>query len=59
MDRGLAEYLVSTSADIVEQTVIMVADEDAAVNAHGIKGLGEIGIIGVAAAVANAVSNAI
>jgi len=29
------------------------------VNAHRIKGLGEIGIIGVAAAVANAVSNAI
>ena len=36
----------------------LVADEDSAVNTEGIKGLGEIGIIGVAAAVANAVFNA-
>ncbi|MGR6329633.1 hypothetical protein ACU5AX_11260 [Sphingomonas sp. XXL09] len=36
----------------------MVADEDTAVNPAGIKGLSEIGIIGVAAAVANAVFNA-
>ena len=36
----------------------MVPDDDRAVNHEGIKGLGEIGIIGVAAAVANAVFNA-
>lgn len=58
MNRDLAEYLVPTSADIAGQMAIMVADDDAAVNAEGIKGLGEIGIIGVAAAVANAVFNA-
>ncbi|MGR6330048.1 xanthine dehydrogenase family protein molybdopterin-binding subunit [Sphingomonas sp. XXL09] len=58
MNRDLAEYLVPTAADLAEQTAVMVADEDAAVNAEGIKGLGEIGIIGVAAAVANAVFNA-
>ncbi|MBI0476685.1 xanthine dehydrogenase family protein molybdopterin-binding subunit [Sphingomonas sp. MA1305] len=58
MNRDLAEYLVPTAADIAEQTVVMVADEDTAVNPEGIKGLGEIGIIGVAAAVANAVFNA-
>ncbi|RYE93107.1 MAG: hypothetical protein EOO77_45925, partial [Oxalobacteraceae bacterium] len=40
------------------QTVIMVPDDDRAVNPQGVKGLGEIGIIGVAAAVANAVFNA-
>ena len=58
MNRDLAEYLVPTFADIDEQTVIMVPDDDAAVNPEGVKGLGEIGIIGAAAAVANAVFNA-
>jgi xanthine dehydrogenase YagR molybdenum-binding subunit len=58
MNRDLAEYLVPTSADIGEQTAIIVPDDDPGVNAEGVKGLGEIGIIGVAAAVANAVFNA-
>lgn len=58
MNRDLAEYLVPTAADIAEQVVVMVPDEDAAVNGEGVKGLGELGIIGVAAAVANAVHNA-
>ena len=58
MNRDLAEYLVPTSADIGEQVVVMVPDDDRTVNHEGIKGLGEIGIIGVAAAVANAVFNA-
>ena len=38
--------------------VILVEDDDRTVNPEGIKGLGEIGIIGVNAAVANAVFNA-
>lgn len=54
----LAEYHVPTAADIGEMHAIAVADHDAAVNAEGVKGLGEIGIIGVAAAIANAVFNA-
>ncbi|MBB3694821.1 xanthine dehydrogenase family protein molybdopterin-binding subunit [Sphingomonas sp. BK580] len=58
LNRDLAEYLVPTSADVAEQTVIMVDDADATVNAEMVKGLGELGIIGVAAAVANAVFNA-
>ena len=58
MNRDLAEYLVPTFADIDKQTVIIVPDDDAAVNPEGVKGLGEIGIIGAAAAVANAVFNA-
>jgi xanthine dehydrogenase YagR molybdenum-binding subunit len=58
LNRDLADYLVPTAADIAEQTVVMVPDDDRAVNAEGVKGLGEIGIIGVAAAVANAVFNA-
>ena len=58
LNRDLAEYLVPTAADIGEMSAIMVEDDDAAVNAEGVKGLGEIGIIGVNAAVANAVFNA-
>ncbi|WP_242137846.1 xanthine dehydrogenase family protein molybdopterin-binding subunit [Sphingomonas sp. TREG-RG-20F-R18-01] len=58
MNRDLGEYLVPTFADIAGQTVIMVPDDDPAVNPQAVKGLGEIGIIGVAAAVANAVFNA-
>ncbi|MGI4730679.1 MAG: xanthine dehydrogenase family protein molybdopterin-binding subunit [Janthinobacterium lividum] len=58
LNRDLAEYLVPTAADVGEMTAIMVEDPDAAVNAEGVKGLGEIGIIGVNAAMANAVFNA-
>ncbi len=54
----LAEYLVPTSADIVAQEAITIEDDDPAVNPEGVKGLGEIGIIGANAAVANAVFNA-
>ena len=32
MNRDLAEYLVPTFADIAEQTVVMVPDDDAALN---------------------------
>ncbi|MFC6776491.1 hypothetical protein [Methylobacterium gregans] len=37
---------------------ILVRDDDAGVNALGIKGLGELGIIGVNAAIANALHHA-
>jgi xanthine dehydrogenase YagR molybdenum-binding subunit len=58
VNRDLAEYLVPTAADVGALTAIMVEDDDPAVNPEGVKGLGEIGIIGVNAAVANAVFNA-
>ena len=58
MNRDLAEYLVRTCADVGEVRAITVEDEDRLVNPEGVKGLGEIGIIGVSAAVANAVFNA-
>ncbi len=54
----LADYLVPTSADTAGLEAIAVPDDDPAVNGEGVKGLGEIGIIGAAAAVANAVFNA-
>ena len=54
----LAEYLVATSADAPEVEAILVPDEDTEVNALGLKGLGELGIIGVNAAIANAIYHA-
>lgn len=58
MNRDLGEYLVPTAADIGIVEAIMVPDDDRAVNPERVKGLGEIGIIGVNAAIANAVFNA-
>jgi xanthine dehydrogenase YagR molybdenum-binding subunit len=46
------------NADIHDIEVIFVDEQDALVNPLGIKGLGEIGIVGVAAAIANAVYHA-
>jgi xanthine dehydrogenase YagR molybdenum-binding subunit len=54
----LAMYHVATSADIGEIDVGWVPEEDMTVNPMGAKGIGEIGIVGTAAAVANAVHNA-
>ena len=58
MNHNLAEYHIPTHADIDGIDVIFVDEEDAHVNALGIKGVGEIGIVGTAAAVANAVYHA-
>ena len=51
-------YHVATNADIGEIDVTWIAEEDLHVNPMGSKGIGEIGIVGTAAAVANAVYNA-
>ncbi len=55
---NLADYLIPVNADIPEVEIIMVPEADERVNALGIKGIGEIGIVGMNAAVANAVFNA-
>jgi xanthine dehydrogenase YagR molybdenum-binding subunit len=54
----LAEYLVPVNADIGQIEVIMVPESDTQVNPLGIKGIGELGMVGMNAAVANAVYNA-
>ncbi|MGU3466732.1 xanthine dehydrogenase family protein molybdopterin-binding subunit [Methylobacterium sp. C33D] len=54
----LAEYLVPTAADAPEVEALLVPDPDDRVDALGLKGLGELGIIGVNAAIANAVHHA-
>jgi xanthine dehydrogenase YagR molybdenum-binding subunit len=58
MNANIAEYHVPSNADIYDIEVIFVDEPDDIVNPLGIKGLGEIGIVGVAAAVANAVYHA-
>jgi xanthine dehydrogenase YagR molybdenum-binding subunit len=55
---NLADYLVPVNADIRDLQVILVPERDTFVNPAGIKGLGELGNVGTAAAVANAVYNA-
>lgn len=58
MNANIAEYHVPVNADVQEIKVIFVDEQDDIVNPLGIKGLGEIGIVGVAAAIANAVYHA-
>ena len=58
VNANLADYLLPVNADIGEVQAIMVAEEDRTVNAAGVKGVGEIGVVGVAAAVSNAVFHA-
>jgi xanthine dehydrogenase YagR molybdenum-binding subunit len=58
MNANIAEYHVPVNADVHDIQVIFVDEPDDTVNPLGIKGLGEIGIVGVAAAIANAVYHA-
>ena len=46
------------NADIQDLDVILVSETDDAVNPMGVKGIGELGNVGTAAAVANAVYHA-
>jgi xanthine dehydrogenase YagR molybdenum-binding subunit len=55
---NLAEYHVAVNADIGDIDVQVVDEDDPHVNPLGAKGIGEIGITGVAAAVSNAVYHA-
>jgi xanthine dehydrogenase YagR molybdenum-binding subunit len=55
---NLADYLIPVNADVPSIDIIMVPERDDRVNPLGIKGLGELGIVGMNAAVANAVFNA-
>ena len=57
MNANIAEYHVPVNADIHDVKVIFVDEPDDS-NPLGLKGVGEIGIVGVAAAVANAVYHA-
>ncbi len=58
MNHNLSEYHVAVNADIHDIDVIFVDEDDRIVSRLGAKGVGEIGIVGVAAAVCNAIYHA-
>ncbi|MFL5446218.1 MAG: xanthine dehydrogenase family protein molybdopterin-binding subunit, partial [Myxococcales bacterium] len=59
MTRDLADYHVPANADVPKvEPMFLELEEDAHVNPSGVKGIGEIGITGTAAAIASAVYNA-
>jgi xanthine dehydrogenase YagR molybdenum-binding subunit len=58
MTHNLADYHFPVHADVHDIDVIFVDERDDIVNPLGAKGLGEIGIVGVGAAIANAVYHA-
>jgi xanthine dehydrogenase YagR molybdenum-binding subunit len=58
MNHNFAEYHIPVNADIHDIEVIFVEEPDPEVTPLGVKGLGEIGIVGTAAAVANAIYHA-
>jgi xanthine dehydrogenase YagR molybdenum-binding subunit len=58
VNSNFADYLIPVNADVPSVEIIMVAENDTRVNPLGIKGIGEIGIVGMNAAVANAVFHA-
>jgi xanthine dehydrogenase YagR molybdenum-binding subunit len=57
MNANIAEYHVPVNADTHDIKVIFVDEPDDS-NPLGVKGVGEVGIVGVAAAIANAVYHA-
>ena len=58
VNRDLAEYHVPVNADVPDIDIIFVDEDDRYVNPLGAKGIGEIGITGVCAAIGNAVYHA-
>lgn len=58
VNRDLAEYLVPVHADITDLDAVLLDGFDGQANVLGVKGIGELGVCGAAAAVANAVFNA-
>ena len=58
INHNFAEYYVPVNADVHTIDVIFVDEREAHLNPLGVKGLGEIGIVGTAAAIANAVYHA-
>jgi xanthine dehydrogenase YagR molybdenum-binding subunit len=58
VNTNLADYLIPVNADIQNIDVILVPETDDWVNPLGVKGLGELGNVGVNAAVGSAVFHA-
>jgi xanthine dehydrogenase YagR molybdenum-binding subunit len=58
VNNNLAEYHIPVNADVPEIEALWVDEVDSHVNPLGVKGIGEIGITGAAAAINNAVFHA-
>jgi xanthine dehydrogenase YagR molybdenum-binding subunit len=58
VNANLGEYHVPVNADIHDIDVIFVEERDDTINPLGVKGVGEIGVVGTAAAIANAIYHA-
>jgi xanthine dehydrogenase YagR molybdenum-binding subunit len=58
MTTNLADYHVPSNADVFEIETTFVEEEDKIVNELGVKGMGELGMVGIPAAIANAVFHA-
>jgi xanthine dehydrogenase YagR molybdenum-binding subunit len=58
VNANLADYLVPTHADMPDMKAVFIEGEDYEADPIGVKGLGEVVIVGVAPAIANAVFNA-
>ncbi|WP_372380928.1 xanthine dehydrogenase family protein molybdopterin-binding subunit [Xanthomonas sp. NCPPB 1754] len=58
MNANLQHYHVPVNADIQSIETIFVEEDDTIVNPLGVKGMGELGMVGIPAAIANAVYHA-
>ena len=58
LNHDLAQYHVAACADVAQFEATWLDEDDAHLNPMGAKGIGEIGIVGTAAAIANAVHHA-
>jgi xanthine dehydrogenase YagR molybdenum-binding subunit len=58
VNANIAEYLVPVNADVPDIDILLVDEDDPYVNSLGVKGIGELPMVGAAAAVANAVYHA-
>jgi xanthine dehydrogenase YagR molybdenum-binding subunit len=58
LNADLAEYVIPVTADIGDIEVEFIDEPDPLLNDAGVKGLGEVAIVGVAAAIANAIYHA-
>ena len=58
MNPNLQHYHVPVNADVHEVETMFVEEDDTVVNALGVKGMGELGMVGIPAAIANAVFHA-
>ena len=58
LNHDFAQYHIASCADALDVDALWIDEQDSELNPMGSKGIGEIGIVGTAAAIANAVFHA-